>query len=421
MTIFIRQARIIDPLSPFNGTVQNILIQDGFISEIGTKEPKNADRIIESDNLHVSPGWMDIFAHFNDPGMEYKETIETGILAAAAGGYTEVLILPNTIPVVSGKSQVEYIIQRAQNAAVKVHPMGAVSKQTEGKELAEMYDMRSAGAVAFTDGLKPVQSAGLLLKALQYVKTFQGTIIQIPDNQSISPGGLINEGIVSTGLGLPGKPMIAEEIQVQRDLQLAAYTESSIHFTGVTSPESIKAINEAKTNGTAASCSITPAHLYFTDEELKTYDTNLKLFPPLRTASVRDALKTALINGDIDCIASHHLPHETDSKQCEFESAQPGMIALETAYASTNTALNGALKAERWVELVSINPRKIFKLPQPVIQKGHAANLTLFDPEKESIFTKESIRSHSKNSPFINQKLKGSVIGTVFNQHLMLQ
>jgi dihydroorotase len=418
MTILIRKAKIIDPNSPYNGTIQDVLIENGFISKIGKITPSGNEEIISSEALHLSPGWIDVFAHFNDPGFEYKETIETGIAAAAAGGFTEVMLLPNTQPAVSGKSQVEYIVQRAKNAAVKVHPMGSVTKQIQGKELAEMYDMRAAGAVAFTDGLEPVQSAGLLLKALQYVKAFNGTIIQIPDNQTISPGGLMNEGVVSTSLGLPGKPMIAEEIQVARDLQLTAYTESAIHFTGITSPNSIKAIKEAKNKGIAASCSVTPAHLFFTDEDLTDYDTNLKVYPPIRNKEVRDALCAALLNGQIDCVASHHLPHETDSKSCEFETAKPGMASLETAYSVVNTALEGKLTPEKWVNLASINPRNIFGLTHPSIKEGEAANLTLFDPEQTFIFKKENVRSKSYNSPFINKVLKGKVIGIIYHQHL---
>ena len=418
MTILIRKAKIIDPNSPYNGSINDVLIENGVILKIGQIEPSGTEEIISSSNLHLSPGWVDIFSHFNDPGLEYKETIETGIAAAAAGGYTEVMLLPNTIPAVSGKSQVEYIIQRSQNAIAKVHPMGSVSKQTEGKELAEMYDMRAAGAVAFTDGLKPIQSAGLLLKALQYVKAFNGTIIQIPDNHTISPGGLMNEGIISTSLGLPGKPMIAEEIQVARDLQLTAYTESSIHFTGITSPNSVEAILESKKKGIAASCSVTPAHLYFSDEDLTGYDTNLKLYPPLRNIETRDFLRQALLNGGIDCIASHHMPHEADSKECEFESAQPGMISLETAYSDTNAALEGKLTPERWVELVSTNPRKIFGIKQPEIKEGAAVNLTLFDPSENFILTKENSKSKSKNSPFFKKELKGKVIATIYHLHL---
>ena len=415
MTIFIRQAHIVDPNSSHHGTRQNVFIQNGKIVQIGQFEVSPADQTIDHPNLHLSPGWVDCFAHFCDPGLEYKETIETGIKAAAAGGFTEVMVLPNTLPVVSGKSQVEYIIQKSKNTAVTIHPLGAVTKQTEGKELAEMYDMKSAGAVAFTDGLLPVQSAGLLLKALQYVKAFNGVIIQIPDDQSVGRYGLMNEGVVSTRLGLPGKPMLAEEVQVNRDIELTRYADSALHFTGITSPESLAAVKRARNNGIHISCSVSPAHLFFTDEALTSYDTNLKLFPPLRTAAVQHQLRRAVLDGGVDCIASHHLPHEFDSKVCEFEYAKPGMISLETCYGVVGAALGEELMPERWVELVSINPRRIFGLNLPAIQEGQTANVTLFDPSATYVLTDDCIRSRSRNTPFTGKEMKGKVIGIIHN------
>ncbi len=420
MTILIRQAHIIDPLSAFHKSTQDVFIDNGRISKIGSLPDQQADRVIEANNLHLSPGWVDVFAHFCDPGFEFKETLETGIAAAAAGGFTEVLLLPNTSPVVTGKSQVEYMVQKAKNEVVSVHPLGAVTKQTEGKELAEMYDMKAAGAAAFTDGLHPIQSAGLLLKALQYVKAFDGTIIQIPDDKTIGTYGLMNEGIISTQLGLPGKPILAEEIQVARDIKLARYAESKLHFTGITSPKSIDYINRAKQSGAAISCSVTPAHLYFTDEDLQSYDTNLKLYPPLRTAVERNALREAVLNGGVDCITTHHEPHEYDSKICEFEYAKPGMIGLETCYGVMGAVFGDALSAERWVELASSNPRKLMQLSQPVIKEGETANVTMFEPLATYVFTEDAIRSKSKNSAFVGKELKGKVIGIINNNQLKL-
>ena len=420
MTILIRQAHIIDPTSPFHKTIQDVFIEDGQIKQIGFLATQQADKVIEENDLHLSPGWVDLFAHFCDPGFEFKETLETGIEAAAAGGYTDVMVLPNTNPVVTGKSQVEYIVQKARQSPVNIHPLGAVTKQTEGKELAEMYDMRAAGAAAFTDGLHPVQSAGLLLKALQYVKAFNGTIIQIPDDKTIGTYGLMNEGIISTQLGLPGKPILAEEIQVARDIKLARYAESKLHFTGVTSPKSIEYINRSKETGAAVSCSVTPAHLYFTDEDLQSYDTNLKLYPPLRTAVERDALRQAVLNGSVDCITTHHEPHEYDSKICEFEYAKPGMIGLESCYAVMGAVFGNELSAERWVELVSINPRKLLDIAMPSIKEGAAAHVTLFNPQATYVFETAAIRSKSKNSAFIGKQLKGKVIGIINNNQLKL-
>lgn len=419
MTILIRQAHICDPTSPHHSGIADIFINDGIIEQIGTLNVE-ADQIIDIPNLHVSPGWVDLFAHFCDPGLEYKETLESGINAAKAGGFTEVMVLPNTQPVVSGKSQVEYIKQKSHTSIVTIHPLGAVTKQTEGKELAEMYDMHAAGAVAFTDGLAPVQSAGLLLKALQYVKAFNGTIIQIPDDKTIGTYGLMNEGIVSTRLGLPGKPMLAEEIQVSRDTKLARYTESKIHFTGVTSARSIDYVVRGKKNGADVSCSVTPAHLYYCDEDLQSYDTNLKLFPPLRTSADREALRKAVLDGSVDCIATHHLPHEFDSKICEFEHAKYGMIGLESCYGVMGLSLGNALTAERWVELISINPRTTVGLAVPSIKENTVANVTLFDPSATYTFAEAMIQSKSRNSAFIGKELKGKPIGIINNKQLHL-
>lgn len=419
MTILIRQAKIVDPTSSFHLSIQDVFIENGIITTIGSIH-KNADHVVEAPGLHVSPGWMDLFAHFCDPGLEFKETIETGIAAAARGGFTEVMVLPNTKPVVDGKSQVEYIIQKSKQAVVTVHPLGAITKQAEGKELAEMYDMKAAGAAAFSDGWHPVQSAGLLLKALQYVKAFNGVLLQMPDDKTIGTYGLMNEGIVSTQLGLPGKPVLAEEILVARDIKLTKYAESKLHFTGVTSPKSIEYINRGKQGGTGVSCSVTPAHLYFTDEDLRTYDTNLKLYPPLRTAAERDAVKQAVLNGSVDCIASHHQPHEYDSKVCEFQEAKFGMIGLETCYGAVGAALGNELTVERWVELISIHPRTIAGINIPTIKEGAAANVTIFDPSATYVFDEQDIRSKSRNSAFIGKELKGKVVAVINNNQIQI-
>ena len=419
MKVLIQQAYITDSFSPHNGTRADILIDSGIITDIQPSLPASADQVVSGNNLHVSPGWVDIFANFADPGYEFKETLETGAAAAAAGGYTDVFVIPNTKPVIDSKSQTEYICRRSKSLPVSIHPIGAVSKGAEGKDLAEMYDMKGSGAVAFSDGLHPIQSSGLLLKALQYIKAFDGVLIQIPDDKSVGTFGLMHEGIVSTRLGLPGKPMMAEELLVARDIKLARYADSKLHFTGVTSPKSLEYIRRAKDAGLPVTCSVTPYHLFFADEDLVQYDTNLKVYPPLRTKSEVQLLKEAVLDGTVDCIATHHLPHEYDSKVLEFEYAKYGMTGLETAYAAFKTVLP-TLPDSKWVELVSKNPVKIFNLDKKVIDTGANASITMFEPGETTTIAESFFRSKSKNSAFIGKTLNGKVKGIINRENLFL-
>lgn len=419
MNILVKNARIVDPQSSYNGQTADIYIENGIISLIDKKISKKADKIIEIKGLSVSPGWMDLFANFADPGYEFKETLDSGAAASAAGGFTDVMVIPNSNPVIDSKSQVEYIVQKSKGLPVTIHPLGAVTRKAEGNELAEMYDMRSSGALAFSDGLNGVQSAGLLLKALQYVKAFDGIIVQVPDDKSINPNGLMNEGIISTRLGLPGKPAMAEEIIVARDLKLARYTGSKIHFTGISSKKSLNYIQRGKESGIQVTCSITPQHLCFCDEDLADYDTNLKVNPAFRTKEDMTFLRKAISDGIIDCIASHHFPHESDSKDCEFEYAKNGMTSLETAFAVLKTSLPD-VNDENWVRLLSVNPRKIFGLPEVVIRENEPVCLTLFDPELEWTYDEQNIKSKSMNSPFIGKKLRGKPLGIIHKNQFVL-
>lgn len=414
MHILLKNVRIVASHSPFNGQQKDILISNGIIQKIGDEVAAPDDaQIISARDLHVSAGWVDVFANFCDPGQEYKEDLQSGSRAAAVGGFTTVMVVPNTQPAVQTKPQVEYVLSQTRNGLVNVLPIGAISKNIEGSSLAEMYEMRLTGAVAFSDGLKPLQSSGLMLKALQYVKAFDGTVIQIPDDHTISAHGLMHEGIHSTRLGMPGKPAIAEEIMVRRDLELARYTESRIHFTGVSTAKSVELIAAAKAEGVKVTCSVTPYHLTFTDADLQDYDTNLKVNPALRTEEDVAALKDAVKKGLIDCFATHHLPQDWDAKEVEFEYAKYGMIGLESCFGALRTALP-EVPAEQIVDMLSNGARKVFNLPAPSVEEGAQAELTLFTPDTEYTFGPAHIGSKSKNSAYLGRELKGAVVG-IFN------
>lgn len=417
MKLLIRQAKLVIPHSPLNGTSKDILIDNGKIIAIDDNIVEQVDKVIESDNLHASVGWIDIFADFCDPGYEHRETLESGAAAAAAGGFTSVAVIPNTNPVVHNKSAVEYLVQKSKTLPVNILSIGAISKNTEGKELAEMYDMRASGAVVFSDGKNGIQSAGILLKALQYVAAFKGTIIQLPDDKSISPHGLMNEGIISTQLGLPGKPSIAEEIMVSRDIEIARYSNAHLHITAVSTQKSIALIEKAKQEGVKISCSVTPYHLFFCDEDLTGYDTNLKVNPPLRSRVNMLALREAVGKGIVDCIASHHIPQDYDNKVCEFEYAKYGMIGLETVF---NVAMTTGIDYTQFVEMQTINARNIVGLDIPEIKEGAFANITLFDPTATTSYAEKNIHSKSKNSAFTNKSLQGKVIGIVNGNKIAL-
>ena len=418
MKVLIKRAIIISKASPFHGKSLDILMENGIISAIGNNLKTKADKTININGLHVSSGWMDCFANFCDPGQEYKETLETGSKAAAAGGFTKVMLIPNTQPVVYNKSQVEYLVQKSKDLPVQILPIGAITKNAEGKELSEMYDMHKTGAISFSDGINPVQSSGILQKALEYVLVMDGTIIQLPDDRSIGSSGLMNEGIVSTRLGLPGKPSISEELMIARDIELARYTGSKIHFTGVSTAKSLELIAAAKREKLKVSCSVTPYHLFFCEDDLKEYDTNLKVNPPLRTKKDRDALRKGVKNGIVDFIASHHQPQDWDHKVCEFEYAKNGMETLESVFGAVCAC---GISAEDFVIMQTENVRNIFGLPISSIEKGSKADITLFIPGEEYVFEEQNILSKCKNNAFIGKKLIGRVIGIINEDKLFLK
>ncbi len=425
MQLHIRQAKVSDPASEFHNKVVDITIKDGIISKVAVSAKKTGETTIEADGkkvyasgkgiVYVSPGWVDILADYAEPGHEQKETIKSGLAAAAKGGFTDVFLAPNTEPVVSTKSIIEFILKKASGNVVSLHPLGAVSQNIEGKSLAEMMDMQAHGAIAFSDGWKPVQNAGLMLKALEYIKAFNGTLIQIPEDASIATTGLMHEGIASTRLGMPGIPPESETIIINRDLQLLRYTGSRLHFTGVSTAAGVDMIRKAKREKLNVTCSVTPYHLALTDEALNGYSSMYKVSPPLRSEKDRQALIKGLNDGTIDCITSHHRPHEWDAKAKEFEYASPGMNIQEFTFNIVLQALGDKADMGRLTEAFSTRAREIFNMPAATIAKGSVAKLTIFTTHGSN--TANNMVSLSKNNPFIDKELSGKVAGIINNNN----
>jgi len=408
MKILIRNTIITGKNSPHNGKKKDILIDKGVIVKIEDSCNEQADEVLEANGLHISAGWVDMCANVCDPGDEHKENVETVLKAAAAGGFTSIVAMPGTKPAISGKSQVEYLVNKSNSYAVNILPCGSLSANLDGENISEMYDMKMAGAVAFCD-YKNYVKAGLMSRAMLYAKNFGGKIMSFPNEKSISSGGMMHEGLQSTLLGLKGIPELAEEIQVIRDIYLAEYNNTGVHFIAVSSSKSVDLIKAAKSKGWNVSCQVSAHQLYFTDADLEEFDTNLKVMPPFRTAAINRSLEDGIKNGTIDCICSDHCPEDVESKNVEFDNAEYGVTGLETAFGAANYILSKSMKTDEIIEKLTTNPRKILGLESVEIEVGNKAELTIFDPEKEWTFTEKDIRSKSKNTPFIGKKLKGKV------------
>ena len=411
MNLLIKSATISDPGSPFDQQVVDVLIEKGHIIKIApaiTSDYENFD----AKGKYLAPGFFDLNCNIGELGLETKEDLHTGTRAAAAGGFTGVALMPNTQPPVHSKAEIEYLMNRAKNNLVDFYPLGAISHKREGKDLAEMYDMFQSGAKAFTDGNRPVQDAGLMERALLYTKGFNALVLSYPEDTAIAGKAKVHEGEISTLLGMKGIPSLAEELMVARDLYLAEYTESRIHFSTISTERSVDLIREAKKKGLQVTCDVAVHHLLLTDEALMGFDSQYKVKPPLRTQKDVKALLKGLKDGTIDAIVSQHTPHEVEFKNVEFEVAEFGMISLQTAFA---TALEAGLSMEMIIEKMAINPRKILNVEVPVIAEGQEANLVVLDKDAEWVYDKSNNKSKSYNSPFIGKKLKGSVLLTYNN------
>jgi dihydroorotase len=419
MPLLIRAATVLDTQSPYHLQTKDLLVDNGMIREVKHRIDHAGAEIFDAEGLYLSPGWFDMMAFFCDPGYEYKEDLSSGLRAAAAGGFTGVAVFPDTRPVADSKSEIEYLLNQSRGNIVDLYPVGAVTKKCEGKELAEIYDMHRSGAVAFSDAPKPIMTAGLMMRGLLYVKKINGVIISLPMDETIAPGGQMNEGASSVFLGMNGIPALAEDIMVVRDIELAEYTGSRVHFSCISTKEAVDRIREAKKKGIPVTAGVNPVHLILDDSTLTDYDSNYKIFPPLRTKEDIEALKTGLTDGTIDVICSAHQPQNDELKTVEFEYAAAGIINLQTCFALANEALGSLLKPEQIVEKISSAPRKILGLPLPAVKENSAANFTIFDLNAGWSLKKESIVSKSVNTPLIGRPLKGKP-AAIFN-HQQLQ
>jgi dihydroorotase len=420
MDLLIKSATIVDSKSEWNGKIADIYIIDGKISKIGANlKTAESVEIFKADNLHVSAGWFDMQVNFNDPGLDHRENLESGSKAAAAGGFTGVACMSSKHTPTQNKAHVEYIRNKAQNYCVDVYPIAALSLQMQGKEMSEMYEMHNAGAVAFSDNKKSIEDSGFLSRVMLYAKGFDASVLHFPEDTSLANKGKINEGVMSTQLGVKGIPALAEELVVARDIALADYNQSKIHLMCISTAKSVELVKAAKKNGIKITCSVAVPNLVVTENALEGFDSNYKVQPPLRSQTDVAALWKGLEDGTIDAICSDHTPHDTESKELEFEHAEYGMIGLESAFALLNTAKSN-LSLTQLIDKITSAPRNILKLPILLLKEGSQANLTLFSPDLNWEFTPASIYSKSKNTPFIGTPLKGKALG-IFNKNQFLK
>lgn len=415
MDLLIRNAKIIDPSSPYNRQKRDIYIKDNIISKIDEDIHVNDCPTLDLKGKNIAPGFCEIMADFCDPGNEHREDIFSGSLAATFGGFTTVCVLPDTEPILQSKTQVEYLYSKGKPLPVKILPYGAVSEDLKGFAPTEMIDMRHAGAVAFTDAPNPIHNDAVLLRALQYTQPLNATIVDVPYSKALASEGQINESSTSVMLGMKGISNLSEYIVVERNIRILEYSGGQLHLAGISTKESIAAIRKAKEKGLNVSASTYLHLLVLDDTALLDFDTNLKVMPPLRDVEDVVALKSAVSDGSLDCLSSQHIPWDTENKRLEFDLAAFGIIGLETAFGLANQLFHANLRDERIIELLSINPRKILQIKPVSIHEGYEAEFVFIDFEKDWVFSEKDIKSKSKNTPFIGTRMKGKILG-IYNK-----
>lgn len=410
----IKKAKVIDPSSNFHLSIKDILVEDGLISAIEDEIANGNHQIISFENQNISTGWMDIGVYLGEPGSEHRDTLASLNESCKLGGFTCVATYGNEHNLIDSKNAIIFLGKYFNGKAIDILPIGAITVGSNGKELTELYDLKTNGAIAFCDSNKTIQDSGLLLRALEYCKIFDGLIIQQATDQHLARGGQMHEGNMSTNLGLKGIPSIAEEIILERDLKLIKYLGAKIHFSNISTKEGVEIIKNAKNEGMDVTCSVNFHHLVFTDNDLNEFNSNLKFNPPLRSKSDQKSLWDGLADGTIDYIESGHTPWDVESKEVEFPYAAFGAIGLETIFSAVNTFGKNILSIEQIVEKISNKKRDIFN-QKLSIKVGEKANFTLFNIDQEWRFNENNIGSKCKNTPFIGMDLKGKVLGTFIN------
>ncbi|MDW7771259.1 MAG: dihydroorotase [Desulfobulbaceae bacterium] len=414
----LKNGRIIDPANRLDQW-GDLLIIDGRIAAGGTPAPGNV-RIMDVAGCWVVPGLIDMHVHLREPGEEYKEDIISGTRAAAAGGFTAVACMPNTRPVNDCQAVTSFILEQAEKGFARVYPVGAISKSSRGESLAEFGELRDAGVVAVSDDGRPVLSSQLMRRALEYASDYGLAVISHSEEISLSAHGVMNEGIVSTRLGLKGIPSAAESIMVYREIALSEYTGKPVHIAHVSTAEAVELIRAAKSRGVMVTAETAPHYFTLTDEAVRGYDTNAKMNPPLRAEDDRQAIRTALGDGTLDAIATDHAPHSPLEKELEFDLAAYGIIGLETAVSlGLELVREGVVSEQRLVELLSVNPASILGIPGGTLAEGAAADVTVIHPDMEFEYTPESVVSKSRNSPFLGWKLRGRAVMTMVGGRVM--
>lgn len=416
MKILLKAARVIDSKSDYHQLTKDILIENGVITAIEDHIDSRGAETIALKELHVSPGWFDTSVSLGEPGLEERETIGNGLEVAAKSGFTSVAVNPNSNPPADNKSVIEFIVNKGRESIVDVWPIGNLTLHAEGKELAELYDMSQSGAIAFGDYGKPVSSSNLLKIALLYAQNFDALIMSFPQDASIASHGFVNEGVHSTNLGLKSVPVLAEELQIIRDLYILDYTGGKLHIPTISTEKSVKLIRNAKKQGLQVTCSVAAHNLVLDDSCLDGFDADYKVNPPLRSKKDTKALIKGLEEGTIDIITSDHNPIDIENKKLEIQNAMYGTIGLESFFGS----LNGIVELNILITAITTNPRKIFGRPEVKIAVGEKACLSLFNPGKTYVFDETRIRSKSKNAIFKNYKMKGLAYGIINNGAFVL-